>query len=122
MTKVALFETINVMNQSGRPISVGPKGRVVLPVAVRRAAGIEEGQDLVAHADGEGRIVLETVAALNARIWAAIPASTGDAEAERVSRHDVELALEEAGRSCRDAFSLDDYEAVSAALVAYLES
>ena len=61
------------MTISSLPFSVGPKGRVVLPVAVRRAAGMDEGAEVVATVDGEGRVILETVAAVRARVWAAAP-------------------------------------------------
>jgi len=40
---------------------------VSLPVAVRRQAGIADGAELVAHADGVGRIVIETREAIRAR-------------------------------------------------------
>lgn len=40
------------------PVKVGPKGRVVVPAAIRRELGIEEGTELMARVDGEG-IVLE---------------------------------------------------------------
>ena len=37
------------------PFHVGAKGRVVLPAAVRRAANIEQGDQVVARPEGEGR-------------------------------------------------------------------
>ncbi|MGQ0779366.1 MAG: AbrB/MazE/SpoVT family DNA-binding domain-containing protein [Pseudonocardiales bacterium] len=54
-------------------LELGAKGRAVIPVAVRREAEIELGQTLIARADGPGRIVLETPAAVQARVWAAAP-------------------------------------------------
>ena len=37
------------------PFHVGAKGRVVLPAAVRRAAHIEQGDQVVARSEGAGR-------------------------------------------------------------------
>lgn len=39
-------------------LSVGPKGRVVIPVEIRRQLGIEEGSQLVALVEGEGVLLL----------------------------------------------------------------
>lgn len=52
---------------------LGAKGRAVIPAAVRQEAQVEVGQPLIARADGVGRIVLETPAAVQARVWAAAP-------------------------------------------------
>lgn len=52
---------------------LGPKGRVVLPVAIRRAAHIEEGATVVAHVLGRGRIVIETVDAIRSEVWGSVP-------------------------------------------------
>jgi bifunctional DNA-binding transcriptional regulator/antitoxin component of YhaV-PrlF toxin-antitoxin module len=54
-------------------LELGAKGRAVIPAAVRQEAGVEVGQALIAHAEGAGRIVLETPAAVQARVWAAAP-------------------------------------------------
>lgn len=63
--------------------TLGPKGRVSLPVAVRRGACIADGAELVAHVDGNGRIVIETRDAIRARVWDAAPGSAGlDATAD----------------------------------------
>lgn len=40
------------------PVRVGPKGRVVVPAAIRRQLGIEEGTELMARVDGDA-VVLE---------------------------------------------------------------
>ena len=56
---------------------VGAKGRVVLPAALRRAAHIEEGAELVARLVGEGQLLLETKDAVRARVWGAAPQVTG---------------------------------------------
>jgi AbrB family looped-hinge helix DNA binding protein len=39
-------------------LSVGPKGRVVIPVDIRRRLGIEEGSELVAVLDQDGVLLL----------------------------------------------------------------
>jgi AbrB family looped-hinge helix DNA binding protein len=39
-------------------LSVGPKGRVVIPVDIRRRLGIEEGSELVALLDQDGVLLL----------------------------------------------------------------
>jgi AbrB family looped-hinge helix DNA binding protein len=39
-------------------LSVGPKGRVVIPVEIRRRLGLEEGSQLVALIEGEGVLLL----------------------------------------------------------------
>ena len=56
-------------------VRIGPKGRIVIPQALREALGLREGDTLVAHAE-DGRLVLETRAAIRARIrqrLAAVP-------------------------------------------------
>ncbi len=57
--------------------NLGKQGRFVLPIAVRRAAHIEDGATMVARADGEGRIVIETREAITKRVWASAPTSIG---------------------------------------------
>ena len=37
---------------------MGPKGRVVIPVDIRRRLGIEEGSEMVALVDGDGVLLL----------------------------------------------------------------
>ncbi|MBA4169973.1 MAG: AbrB/MazE/SpoVT family DNA-binding domain-containing protein [Chloroflexi bacterium] len=39
-------------------ITVGPKGRVVIPVEVRRALGLTEGSELVALIEGDAVVLL----------------------------------------------------------------
>lgn len=57
--------------------NLGPQGRVVLPIAVRRAANLTEGAAMVARAEGEGRIVIEIREAITKRVWANAPTPTG---------------------------------------------
>lgn len=48
-------------------VSVGPKGRVVIPVDVRRELGIREGSELVALVEGEA-VVLVPRSAIKTRL------------------------------------------------------
>lgn len=52
---------------------IGAQGRGVLPAPVRQAAHVRAGDRMVARAEGPGRIVLETPAAIRERVWAAAP-------------------------------------------------
>jgi len=49
-------------------ITIGNKGRVVVPKSIRDAVGLEEGVRVAAFVDDLGRIVLETPEAVKARI------------------------------------------------------
>lgn len=58
-------------------VSVGPKGRVVIPVEIRRELGIGEGTELVAMVEGPA-VVLVPRSAVKARlrsIFAGLPTS-----------------------------------------------
>jgi AbrB family looped-hinge helix DNA binding protein len=48
-------------------VSVGPKGRVVIPARIRSELGIEEGTELVALVEGEA-VVLVPRAAIKSRL------------------------------------------------------
>ena len=48
-------------------VSVGPKGRVVIPVEVRRELGIREGSELVAIVEGQA-VVLVPRSAIKSRL------------------------------------------------------
>lgn len=48
-------------------VSVGPKGRVVIPAGIRRRLGIEEGSELVALVEGEA-VVLVPRSAIRSRL------------------------------------------------------
>ena len=39
-------------------LAVGPKGRIVIPVEIRRRLGLEEGSQLVALVEGDGVLLL----------------------------------------------------------------
>jgi bifunctional DNA-binding transcriptional regulator/antitoxin component of YhaV-PrlF toxin-antitoxin module len=57
--------------------NLGAQGRFVLPVAVLRAAHLSDGVTMVARAEGEGRIVIETREAITKRVWANAPTLIG---------------------------------------------
>jgi AbrB family looped-hinge helix DNA binding protein len=48
-------------------VSVGPKGRVVIPAGIRRELGIEEGSELVALVEGAA-VVLVPRSAIKSRL------------------------------------------------------
>ncbi|MFC7480758.1 AbrB/MazE/SpoVT family DNA-binding domain-containing protein [Luedemannella flava] len=62
---------------------MGEKGRFVIPIAVRQAAGVGVGDELIARVLADGRIVLETRAAIAKRIRARF------AGEQRTERHDT---------------------------------
>lgn len=43
-------------------LAVGPKGRIVIPVEIRRQLGLEEGSQLVALLEGDGVLFLPRAA------------------------------------------------------------
>ena len=57
------------MPQTSHKVTVAPNGRMVVPLEVRRAAGLEHGGKVLARAEG-GRVILETVDAAVARVQA----------------------------------------------------
>ena len=61
-------------------VSVGPKGRVVIPAEIRRELEIQEGTELVAMVEGEA-VVLQPRSAIKARLrsmFAEVPTSLRD--------------------------------------------
>ena len=105
------------------PFRVGAKGRVVLPAAVRRAANITEGAEVVARPEGEGRVVIETVDSIRQRVWAAAPDASGlDTTADvRVMRDDDNRVSDAAlARRAANGASETGSTATGAALLARL--
>jgi bifunctional DNA-binding transcriptional regulator/antitoxin component of YhaV-PrlF toxin-antitoxin module len=39
-------------------LTIGPNGEVALPLGLLAEAGLNLGEDVIAHSDGDGRIVL----------------------------------------------------------------
>jgi len=65
--------------------TVGRKGRTVIPVAARQAAGIEEGDELVVLTEAPGRLVLMTRDAIQGEVWRAAADMRSDADADAVA-------------------------------------
>jgi len=76
--------------------TVGRKGRTVIPVAARQAAGIEEGDELVVLTDAPGRLVLMTRDAIQGEVWRAAADMRSDADAtgdvRAMRREDTRIA------------------------------
>lgn len=61
-------------------VSVGPKGRVVIPVEIRRQLGLHEGSELVAMVEGDAVVLLrrESVRARLRSLFADVQVSMRD--------------------------------------------
>jgi AbrB family looped-hinge helix DNA binding protein len=51
-------------------LRIGAQGRVVLPAGLRAALGLAEGSTVVAHVEGEGRLVIESPEAIRRALLA----------------------------------------------------
>lgn len=71
--------------------SVGAKGRVLVPIDVRRAAGFEEGDEVVLRVEEPGRVVMESRRAIRDRVWAAAPEEAAIVPVEVTRSEEVEL-------------------------------
>ena len=65
-------------------VSVGPKGRVVIPAGIRRELGIEEGSELVALVEGEA-LVLVPRSAIKTRLRSMFAATAGSMRDELIA-------------------------------------
>jgi AbrB family looped-hinge helix DNA binding protein len=77
-------------------VVVGPKGRVVIPVDVRRALGLTEGSELVAMVEGDA-VVLLPRSAVKARLRALF-AGVDTSLAGELMEERRDSAAEESGR------------------------
>jgi bifunctional DNA-binding transcriptional regulator/antitoxin component of YhaV-PrlF toxin-antitoxin module len=103
------------------PTRLGAKGRVVLPAAIREAAHLADDEVLLARVDGDGRVILETAAAVRQRIWDAAPVPSGlDTIADVRAMRDDDARLSDEHAVARNAAGNEDSEAVGAALLAHL--
>ena len=75
-------------------VSVGPKGRVVIPAGIRRELGIKEGSELVALVEGQA-VVLVPRSAIKSRLRS-IFAGVGESLRD-------ELIAERRAEAARDA-------------------
>ncbi|MGH2728092.1 MAG: AbrB/MazE/SpoVT family DNA-binding domain-containing protein [Actinomycetota bacterium] len=92
---------------SSFPVRVGNKGRIVLPAQLRAAISVAEGDELIARAEGRGRLVIETRTAIKERLHrqaAAARAKPGVVERLRSDRR-ADARLDEAKRAKRDGRS-----------------
>ncbi len=74
-------------------LSVGPKGRVVIPIEIRRRLGLEEGSQLVALVEGDAVLLLPR-AALKRRLRGMF-AGVGSSMADELVRDRRAAAAEE---------------------------
>jgi AbrB family looped-hinge helix DNA binding protein len=74
-------------------VSVGPKGRVVIPAGIRRELGIEEGTELVALVEGEA-VVLVPRAAIKTRLRSMFAGVRGSMRDDLVAERRAEAAGE----------------------------
>jgi bifunctional DNA-binding transcriptional regulator/antitoxin component of YhaV-PrlF toxin-antitoxin module len=86
-------------------LSVGEKGRVVLPAALRREAGVQVGDELVARAVGPHQILVETREAVAARLRARFRDAGGTDDLRRARSAD--RAVEELTSVQRSVVSRD---------------
>lgn len=77
-------------------LRIGGKGRVVLPVALRAEAHLEEGDELIAYVEG-GRITMETRDDVRRRLraLAAEAGTRGDVVEGLLADRRADLALED---------------------------
>ena len=86
------------MGMSGTNLlSVGPKGRVVIPVDIRRRLGIEEGSQLVALVEGDGVLLLPRQA-IKERLRGLFAGVTASMAEELVSDRRAAAAMESLDR------------------------
>jgi bifunctional DNA-binding transcriptional regulator/antitoxin component of YhaV-PrlF toxin-antitoxin module len=81
--------TVMEGTNSHATLRIGAQGRVVLPAGLRRALGFVEGGTLVAHVEGEGRLVIESPEAIQRALlqeWAGVGGDTSLVEDLRAER------------------------------------
>ena len=76
-------------------VSVGPKGRVVIPAGIRRQLGIEEGSELVALVEGQA-VVLVPRGAIKARLRSMFAATESSMSDELIAERRAEARREAA--------------------------
>ena len=76
-------------------VSVGPKGRIVIPAGIRRQLGIEEGSELVALVEGQA-VVLVPRGAIKARLRSMFAATESSMSDELIDERRAEARREAA--------------------------
>ena len=89
-------------------VKVDSRGRVSLPAELRRAAGFDEGSEIVAVAYGPGRVLLETQEAVTEAVWAAAPGAETDAVADVRQMREQDVALSDANAERRSEVEVDE--------------
>lgn len=79
-------------------VTVGPKGRVVIPAGIRRELGIEEGSELVALVEEEA-VVLVPRAAIKARLRSLFADTSGSMRDELIEERRAEAARDASERA-----------------------
>lgn len=80
-----------------RILSIGPKGRVVIPVEIRRQLGLEEGSQLVAVLEGDGVLLLPR-SAVKQRLRGLFAEDTTSLAGELIAERRAAAAKESAER------------------------
>jgi AbrB family looped-hinge helix DNA binding protein len=98
--KPILWENEHMAHESepSHLLTVGERGRLVIPAALRRALGIGPGSTLIARLEDGGRLVLEDRRAVARRLrgsWGPMPAGRSAVE-ELLEERSAEAALEDA--------------------------
>jgi AbrB family looped-hinge helix DNA binding protein len=74
-------------------VSVGPKGRVVIPAGIRHELGIREGSELVALVEGQA-VVLVPRSAIKERLRSIFAATPDSMREELIAERRAEAARE----------------------------
>ena len=77
-------------------VTVGPKGRIVIPIEARRVLGIEEGSELVAMVEGDA-VVLLPRSAVKARLRDLFAGTQPSLAQELIEQRRAEAAEESRG-------------------------
>lgn len=78
-------------------VSVGPKGRVVIPKTIRRELGIEEGSELVLLIEG-GAVVLVPRSAIKTRLRSIFAGTAASMSQELIAERRAEARAEDSDR------------------------
>jgi bifunctional DNA-binding transcriptional regulator/antitoxin component of YhaV-PrlF toxin-antitoxin module len=99
--------------------TLGERGLIRLPAAVRDEAGLEKGDEIIVIAAGPGRIVLTTRSSIQDEIWAAAPPGdrATDMRAERDRDNLAVAGKRHRARARAEASTDDDAERIGTSLL-----
>ena len=83
-SRTATYQEHPAMLEPART-KVGPRGRVTVPVALQRAAGLVEGAEVIIRALRPGVVIVETPQAVKDRIRAGVPPTAETASFDAVA-------------------------------------